>query len=262
MRLCSSALPALAGIRQLLSGGDILSADHVDQVVRAHPDCQVINGYGPTENTTFTCCYAVPREADLRAGVPIGLPINNTRVYILDEYLEPVALGLTGELYIAGLGLAAVILNRPGQTAERFVADPHGAIPGQRMYRTGDLARWRADGVIEFRGRVDHQVKIRGFRIEPGEIEAALAAHPAVAQVAVIARDDGPTGKRLVAYVVLAPAAVADAAGLRHHLADRLPDYTIPSAFVITSALPLTPNGKLDRRALPEPDNNGQRRLR
>ncbi len=195
------ALPALAGVRQLLAGGDVLSVEHVEKVRRAHPECRVINGYGPTENTTFTCCYPVPPDADLRAGVPIGFPINNTRVYVLDAGLQPVPVGVTGELYTAGLGLARGYLNHAGLTAERFVADPHATTPGQRMYRTGDLGRWRSDGSLEFLGRVDHQVKVRGFRIELGEIEATLAAHPDVAQTAVIAHDDGPGGKQLVAYL-------------------------------------------------------------
>ncbi len=248
------ALPALAGVRQLLAGGDVLSAEHVEKVRRAHPDCQVINGYGPTENTTFTCCYPVPPDLDLRAGVPIGFPINNTRVYVLDAGLQPVPVGVTGEVYAAGLGLARGYLNHTGLTAERFVADPHATTPGQRMYRTGDLARWRSDGSLEFLGRADHQVKIRGFRIELGEIEAALAGHPDVAQAAVIAPDDGPAGKRLVGYIVAARQAVLDAAALRHYLAERLPDYMVPSAFVMIDALPLTPHGKLDRRALPAPE--------
>ena len=190
------------------------------------------------------------------AGVPIGFPINNTRVYFLDAISRAGASGVTGELYAAGLGLARGYLNRPGLTAERFVADPHATSPGQRMYRTGDLARWRADGSLEFLGRVDHQVKIRGFRIELGEIEAALAAHPGVSQAAVIARDDGPRGKHLVAYVVptagerwtrSAPATPACRAASRLHGA---------LGFVIMEAMPLTPNGKLDRRALPEPGMN------
>ncbi len=250
----SSALPSLGGVRQLLAGGDVLSADHVEQVLRAHPNCQVINGYGPTENTTFTCCYPVPPLADLHAGVPIGFPINGTRVYVLDESLEPVPVGGTGELYTAGLGLARGYLNRPALTAERFVADPRATYHGQRMYRTGDLARVRADGSLDFLGRVDHQVKIRGFRIELGEIEAALAAHPAVAQAAVIARDDGPGGKKLVAYVVAAREAVSDTAALTQHVAERLPEYMVPSAIVVLDALPLTSNGKLDQRALPTPE--------
>ena len=247
----SFALPALAGVRQLLAGGDVLSADDVEQVRRAYPECQVLNGYGPTENTTFTCCYRVPRQSDLSAGVPIGFPINNTRVYVLDAGLEPLPVGVTGELYIAGLGLARGYLNRPGLTAERFVADPHAMAPGQRMYRTGDLARWRADGSLDFLGRVDHQVKLRGFRIELGEIEAALTEHPSIRQAVVVVREHAPGAKRLVAYVAPDGGADLDISELRKRLGEILPTYMIPDAFVTLPALPLTPNGKVDRRALP-----------
>ena len=223
------------------------------------PNCQVINGYGPTENTTFTCCFPVPRGCG-PAMAEYRLVFRSATLGFTSwtAILEPVPVGVTGELYAAGLGLARGYLNRPGLTAERFVADPHATSPGQRMYRTGDLARWRPDGAIEFLGRVDHQVKIRGFRIELGEIETALAAHPAVSQAAVIARDDGPGGKQLVAYVVAARQAVADTAVLRQFLAERLPEYMVPSAFVIMDALPLTTNGKLDRRALPAPGTSGK----
>ena len=196
-RVVDEDLAAIACVRQLLAGGDVLSVPHVRRFVAAQNDGRLINGYGPTEGTTFSTCFSVTCQNDLYDSVPIGQPISNTRVYVLDGGLEPVPAGVSGELYIAGSGLARGYVGRAGLTAERFVADPFGAA-GSRMYRTGDLARWRADGVLEFVGRTDAQVKVRGFRIEPGEIEAALVRHGSVAQAAVIAREDGPGDKRLV----------------------------------------------------------------
>ncbi|HET6762194.1 MAG TPA: amino acid adenylation domain-containing protein, partial [Longimicrobiaceae bacterium] len=257
-QMVDTQLPRLRGVRQLLAGGDVLSPPHVARAIAALPDTKVINGYGPTESTTFACCHTVQAEDASKASVPIGGPIANTRVFVLDAHLRPAPLAVAGDLYIAGDGLAHGYLNQPAMTAERFIPDPYATEPGGRLYRSGDRARWLADGTLEFLGRADEQVKIRGFRIELGEIEAALAAHATVRDAAVVAREDGADGgRRLVAYVVARDGAAADAGELAAHLRGRLPEHMVPAAFVVLPALPLTANGKVDRRALPAPTPGG-----
>ncbi len=246
---------SLSRVRQLLAGGDVLSVAHVRQMLdRLQPGHTLINGYGPTENTTFTCCYPMTGPDQVGATVPIGRPIANTQVYILDRALRPVPVGAPGELYIGGDGLARGYWRQPELTAERFVPHPFSAEPGARLYKTGDRARYLPTGDIEFMGRLDNQVKIRGYRVEPGEIEARLEQHPAVQNAVVVAREDIPGDKRLVAYVIAAPGQQPTADALREALQTALPDYMIPAAFVRLDALPLTPNGKVDRARLPAPD--------
>ena len=245
----------LAGVSEVLTGGEALSVRHVRRAQQVlGPRVQLINGYGPTEGTTFTTCYRIPAELppDLES-IPIGRPIANTQVYVLDARREPVPVGVPGELYIGGPGLAAGYLGDPDLTAERFVAHPFSDEPGARLYRTGDRCRWRADGELEFLGRLDDQVKLRGFRIELGEIEAALRQHPTLADATVLAREDAPGDKRLVAYVVAKAGFTLDKATIREHLKETLPDYMVPAAFVTLQAMPLNANGKIDRKALPAP---------
>ncbi|WP_160310998.1 non-ribosomal peptide synthetase, partial [Streptomyces sp. 150FB] len=242
-----------AGVREVLTGGDVVSPAAVQRVLDACPGTGVRVLYGPTEITLCATRYEVPAGVAVGGSVPIGRPMDNTRVYVLDAGLSPVPTGVAGELYVAGAGLARGYVGRAGVTAERFVADPFGPA-GSRMYRTGDLVKWAAGGVLEFVGRADAQVKVRGFRIEPGEIEAVLAGHDQVAQAVAIVREDQPGEKRLVAYVVPVAGVDVDTVALRARLTGGLPDYMVPSAFVTLGVLPLTPNGKLDRRALPAPE--------
>ncbi|MBS2965021.1 amino acid adenylation domain-containing protein [Actinocrinis puniceicyclus] len=245
---------ALRGVRQVWTGGDVVSAAMVRRVLEHCPGLTVVDGYGPTETTVFATCHPMRSPSQVPDAVPIGRPLEDTRVYVLDGALRLLPPGAVGELYVGGAGLARGYFGRAAATAERFVADPYGP-PGARMYRTGDLVRWSADGTLLFAGRADQQIKLRGFRIEPGEIESALAAHPLVAQSAVVLREDQPGIRRLTAYVVPADGAPGcpDAQQLRAHLAARLPDYMVPAAFIDLPKLPVTANGKLDRAALPVP---------
>jgi amino acid adenylation domain-containing protein/non-ribosomal peptide synthase protein (TIGR01720 family) len=247
-------LEDLKPLRQLLAGGDVLSVPHVQKFLLKRGECKLINGYGPTENTTFTCCYPLTKPTQFGNSVPIGRPIANTQVYVLSAQLQPVPIGVPGELYIGGDGLALGYLNRADLTDEKFIPNPFSNEPGSRLYKTGDKARYLPDGNIEFLGRLDNQVKIRGFRIELGEIEAALAQHPGVRETVVIAREDVPGHKYLAGYTVPNHESAIASSDLRSFLKEKLPDYMIPGAFVYLDALPLTPNGKVDRFVLPIPD--------
>jgi amino acid adenylation domain-containing protein len=235
-------IDALRPLRQLLAGGDVLSVPHVRRFLQEVPGCRLINGYGPTENTTFTCCHTI--AADDGPTIPIGKPIHGTAIYVLDASLAPVAAGETGELYAGGDGVALGYLNQPERTAEKFIPNPFG--PGL-LYRTGDLVRQRPDGVVEFLGRVDNQVKVRGYRIELGEIESALMKCAGVRQAVVDVRDMGAGDKQLVACVVPSPGPAPD---LRAALKQALPEYMIPTVWISIPELPLNSNGKVDRAAL------------
>jgi amino acid adenylation domain-containing protein/thioester reductase-like protein len=251
-------IDALKPLHQLLAGGDILSVPHVQKFLQNVENCQLINGYGPTENTTFTCCYQIPTSLSPDVSVPIGRPIANTQVYILDKYLQPLPIGVPGELYISGAGLARGYFNCPELTQEKFIPNPFEKARGSRLYKTGDLARYLPDGNIEYLGRIDNQVKIRGFRIELGEIEAIMSQYKLLQANCAIVREDTPGDKRLVAYIVPQPEQTLTTSVLRQFLKSKLPEYMIPSAFVTLESLPLTPNGKVNRRALPAPEPNNE----
>jgi acyl carrier protein len=247
--------PCALSLRWIVFGGEALDARTLAPWFRAHGEALpvLVNMYGITETTVHVTWRRIaPGDLAEATASAVGRPLADLEVVLLDRRGEPVPIGVPGEIHVGGAGLARGYLGRPALTAERFVPHPWSAVPGARLYRSGDLGRWRPDGDLEHRGRIDHQVKVRGFRIEPGEVEAALAAHPAVAASAVVARPDAAGDHRLTAYIVAADDALS-AAELRVFLKERLPEHMVPSAFVFLDALPLNANGKLDRAALPAP---------
>ncbi|MFF1606706.1 amino acid adenylation domain-containing protein [Amycolatopsis sp. NPDC058278] len=249
-QLVDHHLDRLTGVRHLIAGGDVISPDAVRRLLAAHPDLVFTNGYGPTENTTFTTCATFGGPAGRPGGtgpLPIGRPIRGTRVRVLDRLGRPVPPGVVGDLYALGDGLAQGYLGRPAATAAVFTP----AAGGERQYRTGDLARWRADGSLDFLGRADDQVKINGYRVEPAEVAAALGAHPAVTAAVALPEPGAGGSTRLAAYVVLADGDRPTVPALRDWLRERLPEFLVPARIVALDAFPLTPNGKLDRDALP-----------
>jgi amino acid adenylation domain-containing protein len=250
-------LRTLKNLREIITAGEQLRLSESLRVFLGRlGDCCLRNQYGPTESHVATQFTLKPPFDDLPDLPPIGRPIANTQIYNLDSYLNPVPVGVPGELHIGGVGLARGYLNRPELTAEKFIPNPFSTEPGARLYKTGDLSRYLPDGNIEFLGRIDNQVKIRGYRIEPGEIEVVLGEHPSVQAVIVLAREDSPGNKRLVAYVVAAPGSTPPTNELRSFLQQKLPDYMVPSVFLFLESLPLTLNGKVDRKSLPAPDQS------
>ena len=244
---------AFRGLRSLLLAGEALDPAPVRRVLSADPPLRLLNVYGPTENATFSTWHQVKRVPKGASNIPIGRPIANSLAFVVDRWLEPVPLGLCGELALGGDGLARGYLQRPGLTARSFLPDPIGKVKGARLYMSGDSARWRRDGEIEFLGRLDHQVKIRGFRVELGEIEERLVRHPSIRQAVVATDGDGAGSRRLTAYLVARDRPGPPVGELRRFLKQALPDYMVPSAFIELEAMPLTPNGKVDRKALPKP---------
>ncbi len=245
----------LSAVNQVLAGGEALSVAHIHKALALLPSTSLINGYGPTETTTFAVSYRIPRDIRRDAtSIPIGYPISNTTVYVLDRRGELVPIGVSGELYIGGPGVAHGYLGQPELTGQKFVANPFSSVPGERLYATGDLVRHLSGGEIEFLGRLDSQVKIRGFRVEPGEVEAALAKNPHVRDCVVTIREDTPGDKRIVAYVLSSGAIELLASELRSWLKDRLPEFLIPAAIVLMDAFPLNRSGKVSRKDLPAPE--------
>jgi amino acid adenylation domain-containing protein len=266
-QIAREAPAAFGSVRSVLFGGEAVDLNLVKEVLKHNPPDRLLHVYGPTESTTFTTWYLVQELPEGAVTAPIGRPLANTQVYLLDESLQPAPVGVGGELYIGGDGLAWGYFKRPELTAEKFIPNPYSQEPGARLYRTGDLARYWPDGAVEFLGRLDQQVKIRGFRIELAEIEAVLVQHPTVREAAVLVREEVAGEKRLVAYIALEQSEGGGASTgveLRSYLRQKLPEYMTPSFFVELSALPLTPNGKVDRpnlHALPAPDSANLARL-
>ncbi|WP_043936835.1 non-ribosomal peptide synthetase [Planktothrix rubescens] len=245
---------SLLGVKQLITGGETLSVAHIRRGLALLPETQIINGYGPSECTVFTCCYPISKQLDENlASIPIGKPIGDRKVYLLDRNLQPVPVGVSGEIHVGGASVARGYLNQLALTREKFISNPF--LAGDTLYKTGDLARYLPDGNIEYIGRIDNQVKIRGFRIELGEIEAVIGQNEDVQSVCVIVREDNPGDKWLVAYIVPKPGVTITSGDLRQFLTHKLPGYMVPSAFVMLEFLPLTANGKIDRRALKAPSN-------
>src|SRR5579864_7603526 len=263
--IVESDVRCLEGLKYVMTGGETASVPHIRRALKELPGMRVVNGYGPSECTVFSSCYVVPAELpETVISLPIGKPIGDRRMYVLDRWMNVAPVGVVGEGFIGGASVARGYLLRPDLTAERFVPDPYSAKVGERLYRTGDLVRWRKDGTIEFVGRNDFQVKVRGFRIELAEIEARLVGYDGVREAVVVAQEDAAGGKRLVAYYTEGAIDLQQINGkgkfgaeeLRGYLAQRLPEYMVPAAYVPLEALPLTPNGKLDRKRLPAPDGN------
>ena len=249
-------LQTLTTLTRLITGGDILSPQHVRKAMEQLPSCQIINGYGPTENTTFTCCFPMQSNVDLSNSVPIGKPIAQTQVYVLDSHQSLLPIGVPGELCISGLGLARGYHRQPGLTAERFIPHPYSTTAGERLYRSGDIARYRHEGALNFIGRRDYQTKVRGYRVECGEIEAVLSRHSNVQETIVLSRKDHAKNNCIVAYIVSTIGSTPSASDLRNYLHQTLPPYMIPTKFVFLDTFPLTSNGKVDRNKLPTENHN------
>jgi amino acid adenylation domain-containing protein len=245
-----------AHVGTLVIGGEALVGENLTFWQKSRPAIRLINEYGPTETVVGSCAYEVPEGLSITGPVPIGRPIANTQIYVLDDEMEPVPVGVAGAIYIGGVGLARGYVGRADLTAEQFIPNAFSAAGGERLYRTGDLGRFSVEGDIEYLGRTDDQVKLRGYRIELGEIEAALKGHPGVISVSAAVREDSPGDKRLVAYIATADEDRVDVREIKQHLSVRLPEYMVPTDYVVMERLPLTPNGKVDRRALPAPERN------